>query len=92
MHSMIFMKNIGVIEEYTRSLGGEALSALRIFGEEFAQMGCADRLEVALQRLPCGALVERQRRKIGRIHRGQFSHSEEIGLPLSCCGDGVRLS
>ena len=51
---------LGVVEEEAAGLGGEALAASGVFGEEIAQMLCADRLEVALQRLPRGALVERQ--------------------------------
>jgi hypothetical protein len=49
-------------------------------------------LKMALQRLPCGALVERQAGGILRVHRGQFSHSDEIVLANVAMEGFVRLS
>ena len=70
---------LGVVEEDAVCLGGEALAASGVFGEEIAQMGRTNRLEMALQRLPCGALVERQAGGGLGVHRRQFSHSESVG-------------
>ena len=69
---------LGVVEKEAAGLGGEALAASGVFGEEIAQMLCANRGKVALQRLPRGALVERQAGGGFGVHRGQFSHSESF--------------